>query len=213
MTSLSSVNHIIWDWNGTMVDDVKLCIDITNRFLRKQGIKAITRNRYLEVFGFPVQEYYSRLGMDFSNGSYEDLSAEWMVEYEGRRAECRLQPGAADALERIKKKGIAQSVLSALCQDSLESMIDHYSIRSYFTGVYGLSNQFAHSKKELGKTLLSDLSLDPDTTILIGDTMHDFEVAEAMGIGCVLLSCGHQSRKRLISTGTEVVDSLRNLTL
>ncbi len=205
------LEHIIWDWNGTLVDDAWLCIEITNGFLEEQGLPSMTEAHYQEVFGFPVRDYYARLGLDFSKRSYEDLADEWIAQYAARRTECKLQSGAKDVLAFMKASRLSQSVLSVYMQSSLEMMIEHYSLSSYFVAVCGLKDHFAHSKVELGREQMKARNLDPASTVLVGDTIHDHEVASAIGIDCVLIPGGHQSAERLASTGAEVIQSLDEL--
>jgi phosphoglycolate phosphatase len=50
--------NIIWDWNGTLLDDVMLAINVVNEILRDHDKQALTHERYLEIFDFPVKHYY-----------------------------------------------------------------------------------------------------------------------------------------------------------
>ena len=50
--------HIIWDWNGTLLDDRWLCIEAINKTLTKRNMNTITDNEYVELFCFPVKDYY-----------------------------------------------------------------------------------------------------------------------------------------------------------
>ena len=61
--------------------------------------------------------------------------------------------------------------------------------------------------------MLQELHVSPSDTLLIGDTTHDAEVAHAMGVGCVLIPCGHNSRDRLDRCRTNVVNGLGELRL
>ena len=72
----------------------------------------------------------------------------------------------------------------------------------------GLNNFYDHSKLENGKQWVKELEYQPQHILFLGDTLHDYEVADAMGVDCVLLSCGHQPRPRLESSGVPVFDSL-----
>ena len=70
-------NHesiIIWDWNGTLLDDVSICIDIMNEILGRRGLDKLTRKKYQQIFRFPVIDYYRQLGFDFKRDSFENLS-------------------------------------------------------------------------------------------------------------------------------------------
>jgi len=67
---------IIWDWNGTLLDDVDICIDTINALLSKYKKKPISKESYKSLFTFPVQNYYSKLGFDLSLESFKKIKEE-----------------------------------------------------------------------------------------------------------------------------------------
>jgi phosphoglycolate phosphatase len=208
---LFNMKHVIWDWNGTLLDDAWLCVWVVNQLLDARGLPALSMAQYQEVFDFPVKDYYLRVGFDSSREPYEQLALEFSEAYEHRRLECRLQPHARQAIQLLRAHGIEQSVLSAYRQSSLQELIVHYGLEGLFRHVVGVEDQFAHGKLDLGRGLAAQLGPDKTGIVLIGDTTHDFEVATAMGLECMLVPSGHQSRARLEACGTRVLDSLRDL--
>jgi phosphoglycolate phosphatase len=134
-----------------------------------------------------------------------------MDEYERRKYECNLYNGVIELLNKIEKLGIGQSILSAYSQHTLNELVDHYRLKKYFTHVVGLDNIYAASKMHLGKDLMKHLGNGKGETLLIGDTVHDFEVASEIGADCVLISSGHQSKKILLECGVKVCDSILEL--
>jgi phosphoglycolate phosphatase len=96
-------------------------------------------------------------------------------------------------------------------QDALDICLEQQKINHFFEHVSGLDNHYAASKLENGRQLISGLNLDVSELILIGDTIHDFEVASELGCKCVLIANGHQSKEILESTGVLVIDELSQL--
>jgi phosphoglycolate phosphatase len=203
--------HIIWDWNGTLFDDVWLCVEVLNGVLEKWGKSQTDIESYKQRFGFPVKNYYESLGFDFSVEPFDEIANQFIEEYNRRRPEGSLHEGAVEILEHIKSRDIKQSILSAYHQELLEDVVNYFGIRDYFEKLVGLNDYYANSKVHLGRGLIKDLNLEPQQILLIGDTIHDFEVANDIGVNCVLLSCGHQNRQRLAVCGCEVLDSVRQL--
>ena len=207
----SKYTHLIWDWNGTLQNDPWLCVDIMNSLLQKRHKPTITLQQYREIFGFPVRDYYQKAGFDFAIESYEALAAEYISEYDSRSRECGLQPSAVDVLNLCAEKNLSQYILSASQQKPLEINIAYYGLEKYFHRVVGLSDFYAKGKIENGKKLVAEIDTSADNIVLIGDTIHDYEVAQAIGIDCVLFSAGHQSKERLDEHGVIVVESLNDL--
>lgn len=205
---MKGLKTIFWDWNGTLLDDVEECIDIINCSLQKRSLQTLTRAEYLEKFEFPVINYYKSIGFDFSVESFEDVGREYINAYAAKMFECNLHPGARRALDSMRRLGISQYILSALQHSALKKCISHYQLADCFARVQGLDDAYAHSKVDLGQMLLDEIGCDRGSALMIGDTVHDYETASAMGIRCVLIAAGHNSRERLLACNVPVYDDL-----
>jgi phosphoglycolate phosphatase len=208
---IKNFKHIIWDWNGTIFNDVALGVDIINKLLKERGLDFLTIENYKEIFTIPVKNYYENIGFDFSKESFEAVGKYWMDEYERRKFECNLYEGVVALMDKIQKFGIGQSILSAYSQHTLDEMVDHYDLRKYFTHIVGLDNIYAASKLHIGKDLMKRLGNGKGETLVIGDTIHDYEVAMEIGAECVLVANGHQSKQKLLTVTKNVVDSINEL--
>jgi len=200
------VETVIWDFNGTIIDDLDLVVRSVNLQLEGRGLPTLTLDGYREVFGFPVEAYYRRIGLDLDAESMGDLSDEFFRAYVPELANCPLHDGVRDALERFRGIGARQVVLSAMEEGLLKSTIDHLGIAEFFEAVYGLAHLEGDSKLSRGRELLADHNIEPGTALMIGDTDHDAEVADALGIRVILIARGHQSRSRLHATGWAVCE-------
>ena len=208
---LCKYTHIIWDWNGTLLDDAWLCVEVLNRILTANGMKTTTLPEYQENFDFPVMNYYMKLGFDFSVTGFDKIAMQYIRDYESQLGRCRLRDGAVGIIEKFRAGGFGQSVLSASQSDSLKSALGAFGLRGFFDDVAGLDDYYAHSKVDVGKKLLNDIDASPEKILLIGDTTHDYEVSQQMGIDCVLLPAGHQSKRRLQDCGAKVCESFKEL--
>ena len=200
--------HVLWDWNGTVVDDVEISIETINGLLQARGLPEITVARYREVFDFPVRDYYLRLGFDLQAEDFGDLAREFITSFEARFHTCELRPGIAETLGALGERGAEHSVLSATEQGKLRTQVETLGMTSSFSALVGADNLLAAGKIARGRKLLGQLDAAPEQVVLVGDTVHDAEVADAMGIGCVLLDGGHHSTQRLQRTGAPVVTDL-----
>ncbi len=208
---MEDYQHILWDWNGTLLDDVWLCVDIINKLLAKRDRPCITYKQYREIFDFPVKGYYQRAGFDFSTESFESVCTEYCDEYAGRVGECDLQDNTLNALKCCADSNISQSILSTTEQGRLEQMTNIFGVSHFFDRIMGQNDYYATGKIERGKELLSKLNLDRDKVLLIGDTTHDVQVARTMGVDCILVSVGHHPRAKLERTGIQVFQSLSEI--
>jgi phosphoglycolate phosphatase len=203
--------NIIWDWNGTLLNDTAICISVMNDMLLKRGMDILDIGYYREVFGFPVKEYYRKLGFDFDKESFESLSKEFIDNYTHQLLNANLAHGAELVLKHFRAEGKNNIILSAMQQDMLISSIQNLRFESFFSDILGIDDIYAHSKSALAVAYLKKNKLKGKDFMLIGDTLHDYEVATEIGCKCILVADGHQSEKRLRETGAIVVDSLESL--
>ncbi|MBM3278776.1 MAG: HAD family hydrolase [Candidatus Handelsmanbacteria bacterium] len=201
--------RLIWDWNGTLLDDAWLAVEVMSHMRQRQGLPPLAGEQYQRLFGFPLQDYCVRLG--FAAGDFPALNAEFSRAYEARRLECSLQPGAAAVLAAVRQAGLEQAVLSAYHQPFLTQIVGHLGLEPHFAAVAGLDNPYAEGKAARGKRLLKELGWAPDQVLLVGDTDHDCEVAAALGVACALFPSGHQHLDRLEQCGVPVVGRLEEV--
>ena len=204
--------HIIWDWNGTLLNDIALCLQVLNRLLDRRGRAPITQEDYRRNFGFPVIHFYKYLGLKTDEKSFQQISREFIEDYEIRWfEECALHPETSKVLTRLTQSDISHSVLSAARQEALNKGIQYFGIHSHFLGLAGADNIYAEGKIEKGHHWIRQLDWVPAEIVLIGDTVHDYEVAQDIGTDCILMANGHHSFQRLAKTGMPVIHSLQEL--
>ena len=211
MNSRNSCTHILWDWNGTLLNDVDIVIDAMNSLLKRRNLLALDEEKYKNIFTFPVKEYYAQLGFDFSLEPFEELATEYITTFNSDKYQFSLHSGVEEVLQFISSLGINQSVLSASKEQELIEAVNKLNIADYFERIAGLNNHFAISKVERGKDLLVELNLKPHEVLLIGDTIHDYEVAKEIGCKCLLVCNGHQSYQRIKACGARIIESITDV--
>ena len=198
---------LIWDWNGTVLDDAELCLALENELLRERGMPEITREWYLSHFSFPIRSYYEQMGYMFETESFETVSEIFMTRYRERFADCPLRKGVLDVLRDFRDRGATQTLLSLTRQDDLLEQAKRLHAAQYFSEIIGQSDILCHSKVERAKAYMAQIGIDPKDALFIGDTDHDAEVADAVGCRCALLEGGHQSKEVLLHCGVPVYES------
>jgi len=198
---------ILWDWNGTLLDDVRYALGVRNRVFPRFGLPAIEDiETYHEQFTFPVRLYYERAGVTEEN--FIAIAHAWMDEYVAGVNTVPLFADAVSVLDRFDRAGFRQVVLSASQEDNLRSQLANAGILERFEAVLGLSHIYATDKTDIAKAWLEDNQIDPASCVLLGDTVHDAAVADSLKMDCVLIARGHMSKARLLSTGRPVYASL-----
>jgi len=185
---LSAYNTVYWDWNGTLINDVDICVDLTNEFLEKKGVATISKDFYLKSFTIPVVDYYKKLDIEKHGISFEEITESFVSGYNQKRHLQPLYPGSKKLLSTLKEKNVTQVVLSAAHIDELHYQMKKHDLDGYIDFVSGSSDYLAGCKLERGLKLKAEFG----DGIMVGDTIHDIEIGKKMGLKTVWVSKGHQ---------------------
>jgi phosphoglycolate phosphatase len=208
---MNRIDHVIWDWNGTLVDDAQLCVKIVNGILDEMFMPKVSLAFYRDNFCFPVRSYYEKIGLPKDESAYLKVSEKFISEYRRLWRSCKLQENARTVIAGLSDAGISQSILSAGKLSDLTLFVREFGLSGQIDPVTGVSNIQADGKKEISHAHLADVGHDPSNVLLVGDTAHDEEVSIHLGIQCLLFTGGHNSVKALEGCGSELTDDLRQV--
>ncbi len=209
---MEDIRYIMWDWNGTLLDDLQINFEIENSLLRKRGLKEMESvKKYHEVFAFPIIRFYERMGFDLENEKFEDIARDYVCEYEQRFHEAELFEDAERVVRYFRTAGIEQIILSMTENKWLFSQVAFHGIDHLFSDILGTGDIYARSKVDIAKKWMDEKGISGEEVLFIGDTTHDFEVAQSIGCQCVLIARGHNSKEALEKTGARVIGGISEL--
>jgi len=215
---MTKYDYILWDWNGTIVNDLDINFKIINQLLKKRNLPTITLQRYKEIFTFPIIEFYRSAGFDCQEYNYNLLVSDYKSAYTAQMQYIQLMPYTESILSEISKKNIKQCIFSASSQQSIHNQLLFYNISHYFSEIIALTDDFAFGKYDLAVQWCNrNLINNKDRILIIGDTLHDYEISQKMGFGCLLISKGHQDLQmyrslfscKCLSDITEVLENIK----
>ncbi len=211
LEAIEPYRHIIWDWNGTLVNDAPHARDIVNLMLQEQQLPELTLEQYKDAFCHPVIDFYKGLGLDCSEKGFATICEVFNLEYNLRRPSISVHQNALTIARQISSSTRTQSILSAYAEHLLLEHTRMLGITDYFDNICGLGDLGAASKIARGKALLELSGIPAQDTIIVGDTDHDWETAQELGTGIVLIAQGHQSQARLNKLHPNTLASLTAL--
>lgn len=205
--------HIIWDWNGTLFCDMQACINTVNDMMPRFNVanKVTSLKQYRDIFTFPVVNYYKELGFDIDNILFDDIAKDYIYFYTKYMNKCNLFDGVEEVLKTLHDNHVSQMIVSAAGKESLMQQINMFDIINYFDDIQGLDNNYAHSKAHIAKDYIESHDINVNELLVIGDTLHDYEVAATLGCDCILISNGHQSKEVLQQSNTKIINSIKEL--
>jgi phosphoglycolate phosphatase len=196
--SLNKYDVIVWDWNGTLLDDHQVCTDNFNRCISRQNIAPISSSHFRSIYRHPIIDMYLDVGFKFDQSySFADLSIDWYNYYQQSIDDAALFPQVVPLISSIKESGKLQIVCSALEDKYLATQVARHKISNIFHKISGHHDLEAESKVDRGVGLIKPHLDAGKSVVMIGDSSHDAEVARAAGCDCILLASGHESEDRL----------------
>ncbi len=200
---------IIWDFNGTIINDVDLAVDILNSLYKIHHIdKCVGKKEYKEIFDFPVIDYYRNAGFDLNEQTFQCISKEYIALYKEGFKHVKVSDDVITLLKKYQLKGYKNVIISASQHDMLVEQINSLGLNEYFDEIVGIDDIYATSKVDIAKRWASKHT---GPFVFIGDTAHDYEVAKEIGATCYLLSDGHFSQDRLLKLTDKVYPSIREV--
>ncbi|MER7520394.1 HAD family hydrolase [Streptomyces sp. NPDC126499] len=202
--------HLVWDWNGTLLDDIAAVIGATNAAFAELGLEPITLERYRELYTVPVPKFYERLmGRLPTDEEWIVMDDAFHRHYWVRAEVCGLTAGAAELLAARQASGFTQSLLSLAPHEELVPLVRRHGIHDRFVRVDGRTDRSTDGKSgHMVRHLLALGDVPAERIVVIGDAADDARAAAHVGAKAVLYTGGSHSRRSLQAAGVPVVDSL-----
>lgn len=206
--------HVVWDWNGTLFDDLPLIVRAANASLVALGGEPISMERYRTTFRRPIREFYAELlGRPLDDTAWEVVDEVFHDTYDTLAEHADLAVDARAALDRVSEAGVVQSLLSMWHHERLLLQLDRLGITTHFVRVDGRRGEGGGSKLPFLEAHLEELlahhaELAPTDVLVIGDTLDDAGAAAHVGTRCVLYAGGEHGPDALAATGFPVARSL-----
>ncbi len=202
--------NIIWDWNGTIINDTPVSVEATNILLQRFGYPTITFEYYRDNVDTPIVNFYGKI-FDLNKHDVEMIDDEWGILYDQLSERINLHAGVKEILRSFANENQNQIILSAFKTIEITKYARRFSIEHYFHDILGTQNIVMESKTVRGKRYMQEHGFSPEQTLYIGDTVHDYETACGLGVDCILFSGGQQSPKLLKQCGVPVYDTFADI--
>ncbi|GIG67248.1 phosphatase [Phytomonospora endophytica] len=201
-----TTRHLVWDWNGTLFDDLEAVVSATNDVLTGAGGLAVTAEQHRERFIRPIADYYSlELGRPVTAEEFVLMDKLFHGSYEKYRLACQPASDARDAIAAWKG---TQSLLSMWHHDNLVPLVDQFGLTGLLNRVDGLRGAGGGSKRPHLEAHLAAIGVEAETVVLIGDSVDDAEAALAVGAAAVLYTGGFTAEAKLRAVGVPVAETL-----
>jgi len=203
------VHHVIWDWNGTLVDDLPVVVEAVNKSLAALGEDPIDGDGYREHYTRPVRVFYDRLlGRPVADGEWQSIDATFHSAYAAALDQVPLTGDAEEAIAAVAAAGESQSILSMWWHDDLVPEVTRHGLDRFMVRVDGNHRNAGETKARLLEIHLRNLHTKSGAAVMIGDAVDDALAARIVGLPCVLYDGGSHHRQQLEALNVPVAASL-----
>lgn len=202
---------IIWDFNGTLIDDINAALASVNDMLIRRNLDTINFEQYASFVDTPIIKFYEHIFDDLYSMDFNAIAEEFNLGYEKYLPEKAVMENAEEVLSYFNCRGKLQTVISATHIDKVNRRLAEFGLTGYFDKILAHDNLIAEDKTHLAVKYFAEKGIDPDEAVVIGDCVADWQMSKTLGCDCILTTQGHQSRKEFATTDAIVIDSLSEL--
>lgn len=190
--------NLIFDWSGTLVDDLNLTLDASNYVFAQYGKDQLDREAFREEFQLPYPDYYARVLPD---ADLEELEDHFRKAFNISTATVEVLPHAREFMDFCRDRGIRCFALTSVDAREFDIQCKELGMFDYFEAVHaGIRHKNEHIH-----TLLEQHGLRPDETAFIGDMQHDMQTARHGGITSIAVLTGYNSASQLAAVEPDMM--------
>lgn len=190
--------NLIFDWSGTLADDLALVLDATNTVFRHYGLEEMDHGEFKTRFRLPYPDFYAEVLPEVNLGELEDV---FRSGFKVSDKTVTILPHAREFMEYCRDRGIRCFALTSVDKNAFEKQVTDLNLKEFFEAIYsGVLN-----KCEVIHNLLETHGLNPEETAFIGDMTHDVETAAQAGITSIAVLTGYQSAGQLSQATPDII--------
>ncbi len=202
--------NVIWDYNGTIIDDAQLAVDAENLVLESYGKPPITLEYYLKECEMPIINFYNKI-FNMADYDFSEIAERFIANYELLSESLQVFPEVREMISYNAEKGYNQAVISGFESSRLKNSLKAFGLDKSFNFMSGSDDIDCGDKSERALKVVKKYGLNPKETLFIGDMYHDYETAQKVGADCVLIAKGHQGAEVLRKYGVTVLNNALEL--
>lgn len=194
-----AIQLLLWDWNGTILNDVQETVDSYNKMLYNfnKREEQLTKEEYREHFQSDIRGFYKYLGFTGEEQEFKAAAKMYLDFYKKESMKSPLQKDIPEVLDYFRTKGIQQKIVSASNQKIVTNQVRRFPLGRFIDEVIGCSTIYAENKKKLVEDTLRKAKCQPEECLMVGDTITDGKIATELGLHCCMFTGGHQNESNL----------------
>ncbi len=190
--------NLIFDWSGTLCDDIALTIEATNYVLEQYNRNPLSHDDFRAEFQLPYPNYYA---IKVPEANIADLETHYRVAFDNSKTEVELLAHALDFLKFCTARGIRCFILTSMDSNAFALQNKQLDTERYFEHIHsGILN-----KEDYIATLMQQHGLKAQDTAFIGDMQHDVHAAHCAGVTAIGLLTGYNNAAQISEARPDIL--------
>jgi len=190
--------NLIFDWSGTLCDDLALTLEATNYVLSQYGRPALTREQFRAEFQLPYPNYYAAKTPE---AKLDDLENYYRYAFGRSQTKVSLIPHAREFMDFCAAQGIRCFALTSMDPKAFDEQSRELGIHPYFEHIHS----GIHNKEHYIPTVMRMHGLAPEETAFIGDMQHDMNAAHCAGVTAIGVLTGYNNAAQLCQAAPDLM--------
>jgi phosphoglycolate phosphatase len=190
---------LVFDWDGTLIDSALAIVESLQFACRDVGLPVPHERDARHIIGLGLQDAFAHVLPDCSAEDYSRVRQRFSHYFLQRDAQLALFPGAADAIADLAQRGFLLGVATGKSRRGLDRALAATGLGAYFDATRCADEGFTKPHPGMLMALMDELGVAPEQTLMIGDTIHDLQMACNAGVACLAVTYGAHPLEQLLT--------------
>jgi len=188
---------LVFDWDGTLMDSAEAIIASIQLSCQDLGLPVPERERAAHVIGLGLKDALSYAVPELPPSDYGKLALRYRHHYLERDPDIELFPGMREMLAALKENGHRLAVATGKTRVGLDRVLEATQLKQFFDSSRCADETRSKPHPAMLQELMRELQIEPEATLMIGDTAHDLQMAMNAGVPALAVSYGAHPKEGL----------------
>jgi phosphoglycolate phosphatase len=203
------IRLVIFDCDGTLVDSQHVIVDAMQAAFDAHGLTPPAPHDIRRAVGLSLPQAMAMLLPSAEEADHDHLAERYKQAFIEQRAAGMvhppLYPGADNAVRRLAAAGHVLGVATGKSRRGLDLTLEHFTLGEFFSTLQTADDAPSKPHPAMVEQAIAETGATPETTVLIGDTTFDIEMACAAGAAAIGVEWGYHDTEDLLAAGAATV--------
>ncbi len=195
-----SYSLVIFDWDGTIMDSTHTIVAAIQAACLDMGLPVPTVAQASWVIGLSLDEALHRAVPDLTPSQLPRFLERYRIHYLLKDPQLRMFDGIIDMLNELKEQGVLMAVATGKSRVGLDRVLNGMNLGRYFDATRTADQTFSKPHPAMVQEILEELGVPASEAVMVGDTSHDIQMAQAAGTDSIAVTYGAHTADELLAT-------------